>query len=165
MQVVKVKSHQKKNNQVSTTCSKSTWLVVVPFHCVGLHIYQKITTWIPESCLLIQLVFGGVMHTVKEEPPTVLSSNVFFLHKAAAHRAGQWSLHAHAALLPECGHGSVVRRGGNAVEQCWHWPLTLRHLPVPGVWAPGHQPAGGLEDAKIQLMYRTAENVVFMKLL
>lgn len=55
---------------------------MVPPPPPGFHIYQKITIWIPESCLLIAigLVVGGVMHTVKEEPPAVLSSNVFFLY-------------------------------------------------------------------------------------
>lgn len=48
----------------------------------GFHIYHKITIWIPESCLLIAigLIVGAIMHSVKEEPPAVLSSNVFFLY-------------------------------------------------------------------------------------
>lgn len=52
------------------------------FFCSGFHIYHKITIWIPESCLLIGigLIVGAIMHTVKEEPPAVLSSNVFFIY-------------------------------------------------------------------------------------
>lgn len=48
----------------------------------GFHIYHKITIWIPESCLLISigLIVGAIMHSVKEEPPAVLNSNVFFLY-------------------------------------------------------------------------------------
>lgn len=48
----------------------------------GFHVYHKITIWIPESCLLISigLIVGGIMHSVHEEPPAVLSSNVFFLY-------------------------------------------------------------------------------------
>lgn len=44
--------------------------------------YHKITILVPESCLLISigLIVGGIMHSVKEEPPAVLSSNVFFLY-------------------------------------------------------------------------------------
>lgn len=44
--------------------------------------YNKITVWVPESCLLISigLIVGGIMHAVKEEPPAALSSNVFFLY-------------------------------------------------------------------------------------
>ena len=36
----------------------------------------------PESCLLIAvgLIVGSIMHAVHEEPPAVLSSNVFFLY-------------------------------------------------------------------------------------
>ena len=44
--------------------------------------YQKITVWVPESCLLITvgLIVGGIMHSVHEEPPAVLSSTAFFLY-------------------------------------------------------------------------------------
>lgn len=44
--------------------------------------YHKITIWVPESCLLISigLIVGGIMHSVHEEPPAVLTSNVFFLY-------------------------------------------------------------------------------------
>lgn len=44
--------------------------------------YHKITIWVPESCLLISvgLIVGGIMHSVHEEPPAVLSSTVFFLY-------------------------------------------------------------------------------------
>ena len=44
--------------------------------------YQKITVWVPESCLLITigLIVGGIMHSVQETPPAVLTSNVFFLY-------------------------------------------------------------------------------------
>lgn len=44
--------------------------------------YNKITVWVPESCLLISigLIVGAIMHSVHEEPPAVLTSNVFFLY-------------------------------------------------------------------------------------
>lgn len=44
--------------------------------------YHKITIWIPETCLLIAvgLIVGGIMHSVHEEPPAVLTSSVFFLY-------------------------------------------------------------------------------------
>lgn len=53
-----------------------------PLFCPGFHIYHKITIWIPESCLLIAigLIVGAIMHSVKEEPPAILNSNVFFLY-------------------------------------------------------------------------------------
>nr|WRO44050.1 sodium/hydrogen exchanger 2c [Rachycentron canadum] len=58
------------------------WILLASFAKIGFHIYHKITIWIPESCLLIAigLIVGAVMHSVKEEPPAVLSSNVFFLY-------------------------------------------------------------------------------------
>ncbi|KAF7652359.1 hypothetical protein LDENG_00097950 [Lucifuga dentata] len=58
------------------------WVLLASFAKIGFHIYHKITIWIPESCLLIVigLIVGGIMHSVKEEPPAVLSSNVFFLY-------------------------------------------------------------------------------------
>lgn len=48
----------------------------------GFHVYHKITIWVPETCLLISigLIVGGIMHSVHEEPPAVLTSNVFFLY-------------------------------------------------------------------------------------
>ncbi|KAM9334149.1 sodium/hydrogen exchanger 2-like [Symphorus nematophorus] len=58
------------------------WILLASFSKIGFHIYHKITIWIPESCLLIAigLIVGAIMHSVKEEPPAVLSSNVFFLY-------------------------------------------------------------------------------------
>lgn len=48
----------------------------------GFHVYHKITIWVPESCLLISigLIVGGIMYSVHEEPPAVLTSKVFFLY-------------------------------------------------------------------------------------
>ncbi|KAJ8409996.1 hypothetical protein AAFF_G00210370 [Aldrovandia affinis] len=58
------------------------WVLLASFAKIGFHVYHKITIWIPESCLLISigLIVGGIMHSVHEEPPAVLSSNVFFLY-------------------------------------------------------------------------------------
>ncbi|XP_058478957.1 sodium/hydrogen exchanger 2-like [Solea solea] len=58
------------------------WVLLASFAKIGFHIYHKITIWIPESCLLIAigLIVGAIMHSVSEEPPAVLSSNVFFLY-------------------------------------------------------------------------------------
>ncbi|KAJ3584763.1 hypothetical protein NHX12_015258, partial [Muraenolepis orangiensis] len=58
------------------------WVLLASFAKIGFHVYHKITIWVPESCLLIAigLVVGGIMHAVKEEPPAVLDSNVFFLY-------------------------------------------------------------------------------------
>nr|XP_040028951.1 sodium/hydrogen exchanger 2-like [Gasterosteus aculeatus aculeatus] len=58
------------------------WVLLASFAKIGFNIYHKITIWIPESCLLISigLIVGAIMHSVKEEPPAVLNSNVFFLY-------------------------------------------------------------------------------------
>ncbi|CAN9498437.1 unnamed protein product [Ophioblennius macclurei] len=58
------------------------WVLLASFAKMGFHIYHKITIWIPESCLLIAigLIVGAIMHSVKEEPPAVLNSDVFFLY-------------------------------------------------------------------------------------
>ncbi|KAM8856699.1 sodium/hydrogen exchanger 2 [Spinachia spinachia] len=58
------------------------WVLLASFAKIGFHVYNKITVWVPESCLLITigLIVGGIMHSVHEEPPAVLRSNVFFLY-------------------------------------------------------------------------------------
>ncbi|XP_027879643.1 sodium/hydrogen exchanger 2 [Xiphophorus couchianus] len=58
------------------------WMLLASFAKIGFHVYHKITIWVPESCLLISigLIVGAIMHSVLEEPPAVLSSNVFFLY-------------------------------------------------------------------------------------
>ncbi|XP_022596365.1 sodium/hydrogen exchanger 2-like [Seriola dumerili] len=58
------------------------WVLLASFAKIGFNVYHKITIWVPETCLLISigLIVGGIMHSVHEEPPAVLSSNVFFLY-------------------------------------------------------------------------------------
>lgn len=58
------------------------WVLLASFSKIGFHVYHKITVWVPESCLLISigLIVGAIMHSVHEEPPAVLSSDVFFLY-------------------------------------------------------------------------------------
>ncbi|XP_068602045.1 sodium/hydrogen exchanger 2 [Brachionichthys hirsutus] len=58
------------------------WVLLASFAKIGFHVYHKITYWVPESCLLISigLIVGAIMHSVHEEPPAVLTSNVFFLY-------------------------------------------------------------------------------------
>ncbi|KAM3857085.1 sodium/hydrogen exchanger 2-like [Diretmus argenteus] len=58
------------------------WVLLASFAKIGFHVYHKITIWIPESCLLISigLIVGAIMHAVKEEPPAILDSNIFFLY-------------------------------------------------------------------------------------
>nr|UAT87909.1 Slc9a2_1 [Atractoscion nobilis] len=58
------------------------WVLLASFAKIGFHVYHKITVWVPESCLLISigLIVGAIMHSVHEEPPAVLTTNVFFLY-------------------------------------------------------------------------------------
>uniref|UniRef100_A0A3B3W0M2 Sodium/hydrogen exchanger n=1 Tax=Poecilia latipinna TaxID=48699 RepID=A0A3B3W0M2_9TELE len=58
------------------------WMLLASFAKIGFHVYHKITIWVPESCLFISigLIVGAIMHSVHEEPPAALSSNVFFLY-------------------------------------------------------------------------------------
>ncbi|KAM4558700.1 sodium/hydrogen exchanger 2 isoform 1-T1 [Odontesthes bonariensis] len=58
------------------------WMLLASFAKIGFHVYHKITIWVPESCLLISigLIVGAIMHSVNEEPPAVLTTNVFFLY-------------------------------------------------------------------------------------
>ncbi|XP_038576761.1 sodium/hydrogen exchanger 2 isoform X1 [Micropterus salmoides] len=58
------------------------WVLLASFAKIGFHVYHKITIWVPESCLLISigLIVGGIMYSVHEEPPAVLTSKVFFLY-------------------------------------------------------------------------------------
>ncbi|XP_060785630.1 sodium/hydrogen exchanger 2 isoform X2 [Neoarius graeffei] len=58
------------------------WVLLASFAKIGFHVYHKITIWIPETCLLVTvgLIVGGIMHSVHEEPPAVLTSSVFFLY-------------------------------------------------------------------------------------
>ncbi|CAG05798.1 unnamed protein product, partial [Tetraodon nigroviridis] len=58
------------------------WMLLASFAKIGFHVYHKITVWVPETCLLISigLIVGGIMHSVHEEPPAVLTSSVFFLY-------------------------------------------------------------------------------------
>ncbi|XP_039599832.1 sodium/hydrogen exchanger 2 isoform X1 [Polypterus senegalus] len=58
------------------------WVLLASLAKIGFHIYHKVTIWIPESCLLITigLIVGGIMFSVHEKSPAVLTTNVFFLY-------------------------------------------------------------------------------------
>ncbi|KAJ8013284.1 hypothetical protein DPEC_G00051660 [Dallia pectoralis] len=58
------------------------WVLLASFAKIGFHMYHKVTFWVPESCLLISigLMVGAIMHAVHEEPPAVLSYDIFFLY-------------------------------------------------------------------------------------
>ncbi|XP_026151469.1 sodium/hydrogen exchanger 2 [Mastacembelus armatus] len=58
------------------------WVLLASFAKIGFSVYHKITIWVPESCLLIGLglIVGGIIYAVHNEPPAVLTSNVFFIY-------------------------------------------------------------------------------------
>ncbi|XP_067372871.1 sodium/hydrogen exchanger 2 [Channa argus] len=58
------------------------WMLLASFAKIGFNVYHKITIWVPESCLLISmgLIVGGIIYCIHQEPPAVLTSNVFFLY-------------------------------------------------------------------------------------
>ncbi|XP_043104295.1 sodium/hydrogen exchanger 2 [Puntigrus tetrazona] len=60
----------------------TVWVLLASFAKIGFNVYHKITVWVPESCLLISigLIVGGVMHSLHEKPPAVLTSDAFFLY-------------------------------------------------------------------------------------
>ncbi|XP_078268732.1 sodium/hydrogen exchanger 2-like [Rhinoraja longicauda] len=49
---------------------------------IGFHLYIKLPSIVPESCLLIMvgLVMGGIIYGVNERSPPVMSTDVFFLY-------------------------------------------------------------------------------------
>ncbi|XP_041127708.1 sodium/hydrogen exchanger 2-like [Polyodon spathula] len=58
------------------------WVLLASLAKIGFHVYHKITVWVPECCLLITigLIVGGIMYSVQEQSPAVLTTNVFFLY-------------------------------------------------------------------------------------
>uniref|UniRef100_A0A6Q2ZL34 Sodium/hydrogen exchanger n=1 Tax=Esox lucius TaxID=8010 RepID=A0A6Q2ZL34_ESOLU len=58
------------------------WVLLASFARIGFHIYHKVPFWVPEPCLLISigLMLGAIMHAVHEEPPAMLSYDLFFLY-------------------------------------------------------------------------------------
>ncbi|KAK6486753.1 sodium/hydrogen exchanger 2 isoform X1 [Huso huso] len=58
------------------------WILLASLAKIGFHVYHKITVWVPECCLLITigLIVGGIMYSVHEESPAVLTTDVFFLY-------------------------------------------------------------------------------------
>ncbi|MGH0161841.1 UNVERIFIED_CONTAM: hypothetical protein FKN15_011777 [Acipenser sinensis] len=58
------------------------WILLASLAKIGFNVYHKITVWVPECCLLITigLIVGGIMYSVYEESPAVLTTDVFFLY-------------------------------------------------------------------------------------
>uniref|UniRef100_A0A671KK94 Cation/H+ exchanger transmembrane domain-containing protein n=1 Tax=Sinocyclocheilus anshuiensis TaxID=1608454 RepID=A0A671KK94_9TELE len=58
------------------------WVLLASFAKIGERLHVLHMVWVPELCLLISigLIVGGIMHSMHEEPPAVLTSNAFFLY-------------------------------------------------------------------------------------
>ncbi|KAM4795038.1 sodium/hydrogen exchanger 2-like isoform 2-T2 [Rhinophrynus dorsalis] len=58
------------------------WILLASLAKIGFHLYHKLPTIVPESCLLILvgLVLGGIMFGVNEKSPPAMKSDVFFLY-------------------------------------------------------------------------------------
>ncbi|KAG2464208.1 SL9A2 protein, partial [Polypterus senegalus] len=57
------------------------WIMLASLAKLGFHLYGRLPAVVPESCLLILvgLLVGGAMYKVWQQPPPVLSTDVFFL--------------------------------------------------------------------------------------
>ncbi|XP_072332736.1 sodium/hydrogen exchanger 2 [Scyliorhinus torazame] len=58
------------------------WILLASLAKIGFHLYHKLSTFVPESCLLIVigLLLGGIIFGAKERTPPVMSTDVFFLY-------------------------------------------------------------------------------------
>ncbi|XP_043547667.1 sodium/hydrogen exchanger 2 [Chiloscyllium plagiosum] len=58
------------------------WILLASLAKIGFHLYHKLATVVPESCLLIiiGLLLGGIIFGAKERSPPVMSTDVFFLY-------------------------------------------------------------------------------------
>ncbi|XP_030057311.1 sodium/hydrogen exchanger 2 [Microcaecilia unicolor] len=58
------------------------WILLASLAKIGFHLYQKLHTIVPESCLLILvgLLLGGIIFGVEEKSPPAMKTDVFFLY-------------------------------------------------------------------------------------
>ncbi|MEE6470342.1 hypothetical protein FKM82_008935 [Ascaphus truei] len=58
------------------------WILLASLAKIGFHLYQKLPTIVPESCLLILvgLLLGGIIFGVSEKSPPAMKTDVFFLY-------------------------------------------------------------------------------------
>ncbi|XP_078259338.1 sodium/hydrogen exchanger 2 [Rhinoraja longicauda] len=58
------------------------WILLASLAKVGFHLYHKLSSYVPESCLLIiiGLLVGGIIFGAQERSPPVMSTDVFFLY-------------------------------------------------------------------------------------
>uniref|UniRef100_A0A8C8SEE2 Sodium/hydrogen exchanger n=1 Tax=Pelusios castaneus TaxID=367368 RepID=A0A8C8SEE2_9SAUR len=58
------------------------WILLASLAKIGFHLYSKLPSIVPESCLLILvgLLLGGIIFGAEEKSPPVMKSDVFFLY-------------------------------------------------------------------------------------
>lgn len=68
--------------QRDTKIPSSSTTKIFSFCHTGFHLYHKLPTIVPESCLLILvgLLLGGIIFAVNEKSPPAMKTDVFFLY-------------------------------------------------------------------------------------
>ncbi|KAM8964736.1 sodium/hydrogen exchanger 2-like isoform 3-T3 [Sarcophilus harrisii] len=58
------------------------WIMLASLAKIGFHLYGKLPSVVPESCLLIfvGLVMGGIIYGLNDKSPPVMDSDIFFLY-------------------------------------------------------------------------------------
>ncbi|KAG8451852.1 hypothetical protein GDO86_003880 [Hymenochirus boettgeri] len=58
------------------------WILLASLAKIGFHLYHKLPTIVPESCLLILvgLILGGIIFGMNEKSPPAMKTDVFFLY-------------------------------------------------------------------------------------
>ncbi|XP_026270310.1 sodium/hydrogen exchanger 2-like [Urocitellus parryii] len=58
------------------------WIMLASLAKIGFHVYNKMPTVVPESCLLIfvGLIMGGLIYSLNDQSPPIMDSDIFFLY-------------------------------------------------------------------------------------
>ncbi|XP_064015790.1 LOW QUALITY PROTEIN: sodium/hydrogen exchanger 2-like [Pogoniulus pusillus] len=58
------------------------WIMLASLAKIGFHLYNKLPSVVPESCLLIfvGLIMGGIIYGFNDRSPPVMDSDIFFLY-------------------------------------------------------------------------------------
>ncbi|XP_063169833.1 sodium/hydrogen exchanger 2-like [Candoia aspera] len=58
------------------------WIMLASLAKIGFHLFEKLPSVVPESCLLIfvGLIMGGIIFCLNDQSPPVMDSDIFFLY-------------------------------------------------------------------------------------
>ncbi|XP_077163781.1 sodium/hydrogen exchanger 2-like [Paroedura picta] len=58
------------------------WIMLASLAKIGFHLFEKLSSVVPESCLLIfvGLIMGGIIYGLNDKSPPVMDSDIFFLY-------------------------------------------------------------------------------------